>query len=54
MLYDQSLSEKPFKQNIARDCLHYGPNSHHDVVSQMWTELTQREGFQKFIEKTQK
>jgi hypothetical protein len=52
MVYDKTISPRPFKQNIARDCMHYGPNSHLDLVQQMWKQLIDRPSFQNFILKT--
>lgn len=49
MLYDRSLKETPFTQNVARDCAHYGPNSHYDVCSQMFQGLINKPGFNKFL-----
>jgi hypothetical protein len=53
MCYDGSLTTTPFQQNIARDCMHYGPNSHHDLACQIIDKLMLKEDFQKFIRKTQ-
>jgi len=43
--------ERPFKQNIGRDGMHPGPNSHWNYSKTFYNKLRSREGFKKVMEK---
>jgi len=42
---------KKFKENIARDCAHQGPNSHFKMASEIYDKLLEKDEFLKLINK---
>ncbi len=48
---DKYLSAKVFNQTIARDYMHYGPNSHHDLAKNIYSQLREKQEYKIVTEK---